>query len=238
MKILSIGNSFSDDATAFLHQMAASAGAPVHTVNLFIGGCSLERHWDNALHGTDTYQKQVDTVRDGGQIALQDALRAETWDVVTLQQCSAQSVDFGTYQPYLDNLTAFVKTHAPGAEIVLHETWAYADGSARLAEAGYASHAAMFADVAQAYEQARAALGGCRMIPCGEVVARMAADGYVMHRDGFHASIPLGRYVLAMVWLASLLAVKPKQITWRPDGLTRDEAAQVQGYVAGVLKQG
>ena len=44
MKILAIGNSFSEDASAYIHQMAESAGYDVQIVNLYIGGCPLERH--------------------------------------------------------------------------------------------------------------------------------------------------------------------------------------------------
>ena len=44
MKLLSIGNSFSVDAQAYLHQVAKAEGETLECHNLFIGGCSLERH--------------------------------------------------------------------------------------------------------------------------------------------------------------------------------------------------
>ena len=46
-KVLAIGNSFSRDATCYLHQIAKGAGVDAKIVNLYIGGCSLERHWQN-----------------------------------------------------------------------------------------------------------------------------------------------------------------------------------------------
>ena len=46
-KILAIGNSFSEDAARYLHQTAKAAGVDTKVVNLFIGGCPLERHWKN-----------------------------------------------------------------------------------------------------------------------------------------------------------------------------------------------
>ena len=39
MKILAIGNSFSQDATAYLHRMAEAGGMETKIVNLFIPGC-------------------------------------------------------------------------------------------------------------------------------------------------------------------------------------------------------
>ena len=49
MRILAIGNSFSQDAFKYLHKVAEAAGKEVTTVNLYIGGCTLERHWNNVL---------------------------------------------------------------------------------------------------------------------------------------------------------------------------------------------
>ena len=44
VKILSIGNSFSVDAHAYLHALAKKRGFDIKAVNLAIGGCSLETH--------------------------------------------------------------------------------------------------------------------------------------------------------------------------------------------------
>ena len=49
-KILCIGNSFSEDATTFLNPMLTSYGIDTLVVNLFIGGCSLQQHWENIQH--------------------------------------------------------------------------------------------------------------------------------------------------------------------------------------------
>lgn len=48
MNILAIGNSFSQDATARLMDLAGQAGRPLAVCNLYIGGCSLEQHLCNA----------------------------------------------------------------------------------------------------------------------------------------------------------------------------------------------
>ena len=47
MKVLAIGNSFSEDATRYLHQIGEAAGVKNQIVNLYIGGCPLETHWEN-----------------------------------------------------------------------------------------------------------------------------------------------------------------------------------------------
>ncbi len=49
IKILCIGNSFSEDAMKYLHAIAKCGGMEVKTVNLYIGGCPLIKHWKLSL---------------------------------------------------------------------------------------------------------------------------------------------------------------------------------------------
>ena len=55
MRVLCIGNSFSQDATRFLHQLSDGANLDLTCVNLYIGGCSLKRHWDEYTSGNESY---------------------------------------------------------------------------------------------------------------------------------------------------------------------------------------
>ena len=47
MNVLAIGNSFSQDATRYLSQIAQKGGDTLSVANLYIGGCSLETHFRN-----------------------------------------------------------------------------------------------------------------------------------------------------------------------------------------------
>ena len=59
MKILSIGNSFSQDAQRYLSRVAKSEGIDMNTFNLYIGGCSLATHFQN-MHSEDrAYELQM-----------------------------------------------------------------------------------------------------------------------------------------------------------------------------------
>ena len=49
MKILCIGNSFSEDATRYIHQIARADGYKMKVVNLYIGGCSFSQHFKNIM---------------------------------------------------------------------------------------------------------------------------------------------------------------------------------------------
>ena len=55
MKILSIGNSFSQDAQRYLHNLAKFNGDNIKCVNLYIGGCPLRTHYINVLEDNKAY---------------------------------------------------------------------------------------------------------------------------------------------------------------------------------------
>ena len=56
VRILAIGNSFSQDAVEqYLHELAEAEGISTIIGNMFIGGCSLERHVKNARDNAPAY---------------------------------------------------------------------------------------------------------------------------------------------------------------------------------------
>ena len=57
--ILAIGNSFSTDSTHYIHQIAEAGGVEVKVVNLYIGGCPLERHWQNIQADAAAYRYEL-----------------------------------------------------------------------------------------------------------------------------------------------------------------------------------
>jgi hypothetical protein len=73
-KILSIGNSFSQDAQRYLHKTAKNEGVDTKCVNLYIGGCSLKRHYINILENNAEYDFEfnefdVEVERDAVNLA-------------------------------------------------------------------------------------------------------------------------------------------------------------------------
>lgn len=206
MNILSIGNSFSQDAQRYLHSIAKADGVELNTFNLFIGGCSLSRHYRNMLSENREYTLEMNGQSIGFNVSLKEALLNRSWDVVTLQQVSNESPYFETYQPYLNKLTEYVRVCVPKAKIVIHQTWAYEQDSYRLnTELGYVSHKDMFNDIECAYKKAAEAIEADFIIPSGEVFQSLIENGIKkVHRDTFHASCGLGRYALGLTWYAFL----------------------------------
>ena len=206
MNILAIGNSFSQDATRYLHQIAAADGVKLNIANLYIGGCSLERHYRNMLSAERAYELQYNGQLTGFQVSLQEALLNRAWDVVTLQQASPYSMDPDSYFPYITELYAYVKKCVPKAKILIHQTWAYEDGSERLLNVAHFDTAAdMFAAVETAYAFAAQKIGVDGIIPSGKLFRSLLDNGIEkIHRDTYHASYGLGRYALGLLWYRML----------------------------------
>ena len=100
LKILAIGNSFSQDATAYLEPMAESAGMAVMVRNLCYPGCSLQQHYQFYREQSKVYDYEENGCpTDKDKHSLGEALDKECWDIVTLQQCSTNSGLAETYEP-------------------------------------------------------------------------------------------------------------------------------------------
>ncbi len=206
MKILSIGNSFSQDAQRYLSRLAKASGMNIETTNLFIGGCSLERHHANMLSGDAAYALERNGEDTGRMISLSDALASDAWDVVTLQQASPLSGRFETYSPFIEALADYVRAQCPRAKLLLHETWAYEEGSDRLKELGiFATSHDMFASVHASYAKAAQLIRADGIIPAGTAMMKASELGVPkVHRDTFHAALGVGRYLLALTWYHAL----------------------------------
>ena len=206
MRILSIGNSFSQDAHRYLYEIAKNDGAQLKLVNLYIGGCSLRKHYLNMLDDKVAYTFEFNGKSTGLAVSLRQVLASDSWDVVTLQQASHFSWDYESYQPYLTELTTYVRKYCPHTKIYLHETWAYENDCERLQKInGYTCAREMYQDLKKAYLKAKDDIRADGIIPSGTAMLRASETGIEkVHRDMLHASKGAGRYLLALTWYKTL----------------------------------
>ena len=225
MKILAIGNSFSQDATRYLQFVAKSAGEDLFVRNIYIGGCSLERHALNIKTGEAAYgyEENAQKIED---ISIGDALTREKWDFVTVQQVSGKSGKIETYEPFMSELIAFVKEKAPQATIVFHRTWQYEKGSAHGDFPSYGcDRDRMFDCIVSATSEA-AKRYGLEIIKSGDAIHRAVElpefdpeqGGISIYRDGFHLGLTYGRYLAALFWFKFFSGRSAKDVTFAPDG--------------------
>ena len=206
MKVLAIGNSFSEDGTKYLHQVAKAAGVDMKVVNLSIGGCPLRLHIAISMGDYRNYGMILNGMASGFKVSIKEALLSDEWDVVTIQQVSQLSVNYDTFQPYLNYMADYIRMHAPKAKLYLQQTWAYEEGSRRLCEElKYEKAEDMLKGIRMSYRKAAEDIGADGIIPSGEVMYEMVKRGIEkVHRDTFHAKLGIGRYALGLTWYATL----------------------------------
>ena len=173
MNILAIGNSFSQDGTRYLHQVAKSAGVNLTVVDLEIGGCPLDKHYRNIKADAKAYAFEYNGYNTGFPLSIKEALLNRAWDVITIQQFSMESPNYDTFQPYLNYFVDYVRENAPGAKVYIQEIWSYENGSGVLKNwTNYSDTEEMFVDVKASYERALIDSKADGLIRSGEVVDR------------------------------------------------------------------
>ncbi len=239
MNVLAIGNSFSEDATTYLHTLAASAGVDLQTVNLYIGGCSLETHADNLAHDRAAYRYDLNGEYTDRPATIRETLCERAWDIVTIQQASPLSGLLETYSPHAESLLAAIREYAPTAKIYFHQTWSYEIDTPNPGFANYGhTQQTMYEALVDASERFAAA-HGLGLISCGRVIQTLRrepvfdypAGGESLCRDGSHISIPYGRYALAATWLETLTGTDCRNATFVPDGADSARLALIAAHV-------
>lgn len=205
MKILCIGNSFSEDATRYIYQIARADGYKIKVANLYIGGCSFHEHFKNIMLDAPAYDFQINGHSTQIYVSIKTALLSEQWDYISLQQVSRQSIDFSTYEPFMSTLSEYVAKYAPKSKQIIHQTWAYRPGSELMSSLGYSCHEEMFRAIEKAYIQAAKTINTDIIIPSGAVMNQLLKNGLEnIHRDDIHANSGVGRYALGLTWYKAL----------------------------------
>lgn len=218
MKVLSIGNSFSTDAHRYLHQLAKINGIEMETVNLFIGGCDLETHWNNLIENNVCYDLEINGNDSTDVVSIIDTINSDTWDIITLQQASALSGIYESTQPYLNNLVEFIRQKQPNVSLYYHETWAYDVDSPHSGFLNYDNNQHKMYSCIKATANAAAEMISAKIIPTGDVIQQLRSKnafnypngGLSLCRDSFHLSEDYGRFAAAATWLHTLSGKKVK----------------------------
>ncbi len=205
-KILAISNSFGVDANRYFYNICRTAGEQVKVVTLYIGGCSLYRHYRNMLSEDKAYDLHVDGIDTGFKVSLKEALLSDEWDIVTYQQVSTLSGDYGSYLPYLPELVKYVKKLAPAAKHYIHAIWARSDAwIAGRQDCKYKTSAEMYAADHKAYKMAAKEISADGYIPATAAMEKLYAIlGEGAYRDGGHANYGSARYMLGLVWYMTI----------------------------------
>jgi len=236
IRLLTVGNSFSGNATKYLGQIVASVeGCKVVIGRADIGGCTLDKHWTLAeKSATDPTCKPYTYV--GKTYSLKEMLQLEKWDVVTIQQMSAKSFVEESYQPYADKLYAYIRQHAPQAKVMIHQTWAYGSANDRLKQWNMTPQQ-MYDGLSACYQKLAAHLE-CPLLPAGaafQLAQQKQPDLGLYDSAAYHAN-DKGCYLAGCVWFGALFGISPEKVAFVPKGMTVAEADFLRQTAAEALE--
>lgn len=223
LSILTVGNSFSDDAMEYIWQIAKAAGVQnVILGNLYYGGCTVDQHYDFWSNRKPFYDYRVNT--DGqwktyGSSYYDAAFGKYNWDFISFQQ-SAQVVQSNpALLTHLEYLMSTAKQKCPNAKLIWHQPWANP-------HANYGNDTeTMFRDCMTADRQLIENFGFDEIITTG-VGVQNARTSYVptssFVRDGWHLSYQFGRYIAGLTFFTELTGISVADLSFAPSGLSEE----------------
>lgn len=230
VKILAIGNSFSEDCMEHVYNILQDLGVEeIKLGNLCIGGCFLIWHCQNSRGDLPAYEYRTNHTgewKNTPAYKMSSALEEREWDFIFTQQCSNHSGKAETYSD-LDELMVYIKSLVKGNPTYgWHMTWAYAQGANHPAYVEYDhSQQKMYEDILNAVQTKIVPREDItRIIPSGTAIQNArAAIGDVLNRDGFHLTFDLGRYIAGLCVAKALVGLDIDNIRYAPEGVSDEQ---------------
>ncbi|UIR56413.1 DUF4886 domain-containing protein [Sphingobacterium sp. SRCM116780] len=226
IRILAIGNSFSEDALENnLYELANARGKKIVIGNLYIGGAPLELHVKNALGDSSSYSyrkiNEIGVKQVIDKVKISTALLDEPWDYISFQQASPLSGKYETYSKDLPLLYAYITQHVkyPETKYILHQTWAYQHDADHAGFSLYERNQKnMYQAIVSTSERVYDWGDFSILVPVGTAIqnARTTYIGDHFTRDGYHLNLNYGRFIAACTWYEALFKENVKRNTFVP----------------------
>lgn len=231
IRVLAIGNSFSEDAVEqYLYDLGKAENKCFIIGNMFIPGCNLQQHLDNIRNNSEaySYRKIVNGKKyTRADVSIATALDDEEWDYVSLQQVSGESGLYKTYSP-LGEIIEYITIREPGTKIAWHATWAYQG------DAGHPDFPKYYSDQLFMYNAIQASVLMMLtdypeielVIPTGTAIqnGRTSFIGDDFTRDGYHLNLTYGRFTAACTWFEALTGIDVTRNSYKPANVTEEQA--------------
>ncbi len=216
LKLLFVGNSFSDDTIQWMYEIADDLGVDLLVENMYIGGCSIDTHYSNLLYDRANYQwvhrSGTSWIRTSNY-RLSIALQSQDWDFVSFQQASGTSgieSSYGNLNKLLQQSELLLQD-SNHTQFVWNMTWAYQSDSTHSDFAKYSNNQTiMYKAICNAVQSKVLTIDKiATVIPNGTAIqnARTSYVGDHLTRDGYHLTEDFGRYIAGMNALKTLTGV-------------------------------
>ena len=218
LKILDIGNSYTDDATALLPLIVSESGTDVRRMCMYKavrGGASF-KNWVDIYNDQDnntySFKKLLGGISanvESGSGAAYDGslmrrvLTDEQWDLIIIHQYSVHATDYASWtgngaQGYLNEFLDLIKQHQAQAAIgflLIHSYWGDYLGNLEL------SSYRRWQKISEATQRLAENYDVSIVIPYGTAVQNLRQsrlnNDYDLTRDGTHLDLGLARYAAA-----------------------------------------
>ena len=239
IKVLAVGNSFSENAIEQnLYQLAEANGDTLIIGNMFIPGCTINRHWECAQSEEAAYQyrkivngKKVNTSNK----SMLECIRDEAWDYISFQQGSYDSGNYATYTN-LPLLMKFVAENVINIKVkyIFHATWAYAQDTKHSGFKNYNSNQmCMYNAIIETVDRTVKEINEDSsnpnkitfIIPSGTAIqnGRASSLGDIFcGSDGYHLNA-LGKYTAACTWLEMITGKAAVGNSYKPSDITTQQ---------------
>lgn len=246
LRILAIGNSFSEDAIEnYLHELAGSVNKKIIIGNMYIGGAPLSLHVENASKNVKAYSYRKIEL-DGHKtntdnISIAEALADESWDYISFQQASPLSGKYPSIEASLPTIVRYVRDIVgPSPRFVYHQTWAYQSDSDHAGFKHYNQHQqTMYKAIVDVSKKVNKWADFTMVIPSGTAVqnGRTSSIGDHYTRDGYHLQLDYGRFTAACTWFEKLFAMDVRQTTYRPSAVSAEQATIAKRAAHAAVKR-
>ena len=231
VKILSVGNSFAVDTMEHTADILQSLGITDFVLgNLYIGGCSINRHYRNITEDLAEYVYYTNTGngwQQTEQVSVADAIRLQDWDIISIQHGTGDNSRYTAPESYenLPKLIEHIRTLAERqVTIAFNMAWVAEPESTHHEITSYGGdQRKMYENLTKLTERMVAPMVDV-VSPVGTAVQNArGALHQKLTRDDFHLSYTLGRYIAALTFLKALCDIDVAAVTWCPDGVTESE---------------
>lgn len=227
LKVLDIGNSYTDDATAMLPLIANASGTDLSDMCLYkaVRGAGSFKNWYDRYYDRDNHSYYIKKILGGINANINtgsgegtdgtlfgEALENETWDIIIIHQYSRYApyyAEWGTTSNggYLNELLSLIKEKQPQAAIgflLIHSYWDEYSGNKE--KSSYERWRLIANSVKQLYEDYDIDF----VIPYGTAVENLRSSSlnneYDFTKDGSHCGLGLCRYTAACCYYEALIA--------------------------------
>lgn len=226
LKVLDIGNSYTEDSTHYIPEIVTASGINVSDMCLYkaIRGSSSFKTWYDCYHDQDNVGYSISKVVGGidaditGTAAANNGERFRNtlinneWDLIIIHQVSTYAPYYERWEEnnnagYLSKFIRLIRKHQPKATIgflLVHSYWSGYGGNTE--------HSSLqrWKLIAESAMKLRANYGIDFIIPYGTAIQNLRASSlnndYDLTADGTHCANGLADYTAACAYYQSLFA--------------------------------